>query len=324
MEDTMRLWLVLLPGCVEVLLQTPREDHDPETTPASWSSLAEHARVDLLDGTLSQLGLDGYDGDRLVWSERDTDLDGLPDWTLSHSYSEAGLRSEEDFGADGLIDSILIYDGEGRLLSADGPEGLLWQYHDAAGLLVRVEQDLDRDNLLDSVIEHLYDADGLLIEQHTDELADGSIDSGWLYGYDDQHRLVSARLDLGWDGATEGESLTTYTDPVLHIGSTEHHLPDLDAIEHFEHDAGGMLLYLAVDDGSDGVLDSETSYGWDPHGLLQTLELHQADLPVYLRRTYVRDEQQRLVSERLEWLDPATGALFSGHEDSWTFGGTCP
>jgi hypothetical protein len=132
------------------------------------------------DGAIDRTSTYVYDRDGVLIAE-DFEVpidDGAPiPGRLTYLYDRAGrlVRTEEDFGLDGVLDEVTDL-----------------TYED--GLLVLYESDYDNDGTADYRVSYAYDDDGNLLHHETDRDADGVAERISDYTYDELGRTVTVEL----------------------------------------------------------------------------------------------------------------------------------
>lgn len=311
--------LCLLAGC-----EAATQGDQGEVTSAPEDTrdcFALYESDDGLDGTIEAQGLDRFDlvwTDRILWSERDHDMDGRIDETWAFAYDDAGNRV-----------SVEHRDGEGALQSVE-------RYtYDSEGRLARYDREVHAgpDTAVTSL--YTYDSRGNRIRAERDEGSDGTIDWRKVTTYDSQDRPILDREAIGADGNIDIQTVTTYRDPVLWIGSAEVHNGDFRYLSTFETDTPGAPEHFTVDYGMDGTIDSEQHIEWlDKETQIPSLMEQYSYAPPYddgypfnprvYRHEFRYDGALRFLGQRVEEVDLQTGELLSGWQDTWSYSGSCP
>lgn len=192
-----------------------------------------------------------------------------------------------DHGADGLVDSRIVYeyDAQGRSVAElhylDGggqPYSRVSNTYDAAGELVESTRDVRVDGTVDARTRFEYDGDGNRTAESYDAGGDGRFDSVTHFEYDDG-RLERARRRTGPDGRIEIDYAYTYQVDadgnalVTDIDSLDDGSIDVRYVATY--DADGNRLTLARDDDADGHVERFSSFTYDAAGNRLAVEVDE-------------------------------------------------
>jgi hypothetical protein len=327
----------------------PTGDTGPTTTGPSYDCYADETYDYNLDGSYDVRGYDGYDPvytDRLLYSDRDLDHDGLVDQIDTWTYDGYGNPShhEQVDQSTGVPVLALVQDwswdssGHQIFYSEDTDGDGVVNYsekdsYDGDGFLASASADTDGDGADDLLVVWTRDAAGNALVRDDDTDADGDTDLEYTYTYDDQVRVVLVAGDEGLDGTVDYSESTVYTDPVLEVGTTT--IDDdgdglADFVYTFAYDAGGYQTMYGEDANVDGTFEYTQNLVFDEtRDLLQSAEVvepgYYGTYPIALHLRWQYDGQDREIEYGLVADAPTLGLFgFYQEEEVFTFGGTCP
>jgi hypothetical protein len=189
--------------------------------------------------------------------------------------------------------------------------------------------DDEGDGVADLVLTWTRDENGEALTQDIDSNGDGVVDFAWDYTYDSLGRQIRAEGDEDADASLDVVATTTYTDPVLEIGTTNMdglaRPGAVNEIFSFERDELDRPLWEATDDQADGVWDMQTFTTWDPTlGMVLSTEIEIPDSPegeIHQVMTSTYDDLGRRTSfhDLLVVDGTPTDTLYT-----WSFQGSCP
>jgi hypothetical protein len=209
----------------------------------------------------------------------------------SDRVTQATIDGSDGTMPDGTPESSTnnTYDARGNLVETSGSstyEGVTYIYsmtmtYDQADRLLKAEDDMDGDGVVDSVTSYTYDDSGNLVESVSDWEADGVVDMRETRFYDEGGNLVEVSADTDGDGTVD--SVTTYL-----------------------YDDAGLISEEQFDYDADGLADQTNTHTYDESGneVRLTQDLTGEDFDMLTERTF--DERGNVITER--WSSPASGA----------------
>jgi hypothetical protein len=314
--------------------ETEPDPHD------AYPCFADLAYDDGADGTVDGVGFDGYDEAEptdILFAERDLNGNGTPEYWVTYERDANGdvVRYVRE-GSD-PYDYVATYDANHQVLTyarddlSDGSVNYAYAYtRDPLGNSLHYELDEDGDGDLDYVLDYQRDAFGNRISAQEDSDGDGDVDLHYRYTYDAELREIELEGadDEDFTSLTYRKT-TTYTDPVLRIGTALVDSPVGDGEENlieFVYDADGRELYSGTDVAPfDGIFELEETMTYDGDGRLIEFVFYTTIYgdPLELRQEWAWDALGRQVfgSVLLQYVD---GEVLDQSASTWTFGGSCP
>ena len=215
--------------------------------------------------------------------ETDTDLDGVPDKSITMSFDNNGFLSGQNFDdeIDGIIDSRVTFDNDPR------------------GNILRTATDREADNIDDYIVTATYNQDDLYLTRETDFQGDGIVDQTETWSYSPSGQITEYAID------NDGDSINNRIDTFSYDTADELVRRDND------YDADGFADYSLLYSYAtvNGNLERTSSIDTNGDGAFTRTDVHTwnaTDTHIALVRDF---ESDNTLDEESYWVRNAGDQL---------------